>query len=794
MLSSTTKGTMSTQCPKCNTKNPDDSKYCKECASPLKPSADVSVTKTIKTPAKGISKGIIIAGKYQIIQKLGEGGMGVVYKAKDKKLDRFVALKFLSSDLIKDKEAKKRFIQEAKAAAALEHPNICTVYEVDKTDGQTFIAMSYIEGQSLKDKFSEGPLDVDETKGIALQIAEGLKEAHEKGIVHRDIKPANIMLTKKGQAKITDFGLAKLSWGLDLTKTSTIMGTVAYMSPEQAKGEEVDQRTDIWSLGAIMYEMLSGERPFQKSQEQALIFAILNDKPTPLSLIRSDTPSHMEQVIEKALAKKVSDRYQDIQELIEGLKFSISLTKAEKSIVVLPFGNLSPDPEQEYFCDGMTEEIISDLSKIHTLRVISRTSAMMLKGTRKSMKTIGRDLDVEYVLEGSVRKAGNSLRITAQLIESTSDDHLWAEKYTGTLDDVFDIQEKVSRSIVDALKIKLSPEESQNIADRPIENVLAYEYYLKAKHEILRFTKEGFDHAMEHLQNGLKILGENTLLLRGIGFARFQQLNIGISSDRTLIAEIEDYARRILKWDSESPHGYFLYGCLGVLKGDFREAVKQWRRAYHIDPNDPDTMMFLGAHSCSTGQPEFARRLFKTLASIDPLVPFSQGLVYFADFYMGQLPEDLTSLKRIVKEAGTDNPLLMLCAIRIFAAAEEMEEATSIAEQLNDKHPMTLFSQASNALMFALQGKKEDALNQISKDLYNLVLHDCEWATVLIESYSIIGENEKALDLLEHSVDGGLINYPFLNEYDPFLENIRSEPRFKKLMERVKHEWENFEV
>ncbi len=419
------------KCPKCNTKNPDDSKFCRECAAPLKPSKDSSVTKTLQTPKGEFKKGQIIAKKYKIIEKLGEGGMGVVYKAEDTRLGRTVALKFLPSELTRDEEARKRFIQEAKAAAALEHPNICTVYEVDEADVRTFISMSYIEGQSLKDKLKDGPLSIDEAREIASQVAEGLREAHEKGIIHRDIKPANIMLTDKGQAKITDFGLAKLSWGIDLTKPATIMGTVAYMSPEQARGEEVDQRTDVWSLGAMLYEMLTGERPFMKAEEHALIYSILNDEPRPISEIREDIPVYIADAISKTLEKDMAKRFENIHELIHALKQSplVSFQEAECSIVVLPFEDLSPGRDNEYFSDGLTEEIITDLSQVQELCVISRNSAMALKGTKKNTKTIGKELNVQYVLEGSVRKAGNDLRITAQLIDARSDRHLWANKY-----------------------------------------------------------------------------------------------------------------------------------------------------------------------------------------------------------------------------------------------------------------------------------------------------------------------------------------------------------------------------
>ena len=264
-------------CPKCHAEITDDSRFCSRCGASLKGEAGpAGETRTIPGPPAGLERGHRVAGKYKILEEIGRGGMGVVYKAEDTRLDRTVALKFLPQELTRDEEARARFIQEAKAAAALEHPNICTVYEVDEAEGRIFISMAFIQGQSLKDKLRGGPLDIEEAKAIALQVAEGLREAHEKGIVHRDIKPANIMVTDKGQAKIMDFGLAKLSWGADLTKPAMILGTAAYMSPEQAKGEPVDRRTDIWSFGATLYEMLTGERPFRKGQERALIYAVLN--------------------------------------------------------------------------------------------------------------------------------------------------------------------------------------------------------------------------------------------------------------------------------------------------------------------------------------------------------------------------------------------------------------------------------------------------------------------------------------------------------------------------------------
>ncbi len=653
--------------------------------------------------------------------------------------------------------------------------------------------MSYIEGRSLKDKLKDGPLSIDEAREIALQVAEGLKEAQEKGIVHRDIKPANIMLTKKGQAKITDFGLAKLSWGADLTKPATIMGTVAYMSPEQARGEEVDHRTDIWSLGAMLYEMLSGERPFQKSQEQALIYAIMNDKPTPLSLIRSDIPIHIEQVIEKALAKKAEERYQNVNELIQDLELSISFPKAEKSIVVLPFDDMSPGKDHEYFSDGLTEEVISDLSSIQSLRVISRTSAMMLKGTKKSMKTIGRELDVQYVLEGSVRKAGNNLRITAQLIDARNDAHLWAEKYSGTLDDVFDIQEKVSRSIVDALELKLSPKEKKEIAERPIGNIQAYDLFLRARKEILSASEEGLERALQLINHGLSIIGDNEIIFGAMGYAYFQYFNMGFKKQASYLQKVKEYADRIFALNPNSFLGHFLRALLHWKNGKIQKAIGEYKKTLKLNPNHIDSLVQISYFYTISGKPSAATPGLIRLKEIAPLDWLAQWAFGEAECEQGNFEKSLEYLLTSLK-LNPENPFCRIAYAHGLAYVNRFEESFEILGQLGKESPETWLGQLALFFQYAFQNKKTEAHQVVSEDIIKAVKGDELMPLWMAEGYALIGEKDEAINWLEEGMKWGFINYPFLNETDPFLENIRGEPRFKKFMERVMHAWENFEV
>ncbi|MFQ5651854.1 MAG: protein kinase, partial [bacterium] len=471
---------------------------------------------------------------YNIIEKLGEGGMGVVYKAEDTKLKRHVAIKFLSQKLSTHGEELERFKLEAQAAATLNHPNIATIHEIDDVDGEYFIVMEMVAGQTLNELIEKGPPPLEQAIEIAVQVADGLQEAHEAKIVHRDIKPANIMLTKKGQVKIMDFGLAKMAQASLMTKAGTTLGTASYMSPEQARGEVVDHRTDIWSFGVLLYEMVSGQRPFQGDYEQAVIYSITNEEAPPVTGLRSGVPLELERILNKALAKNPDERYQHVDEMrvdltalqktdvsavsktVVGTTGEVAPTKSRfvigaisvlallilavvvyfmrsdsgggivnierKMLVVLPFENLGP-PEDEYFADGLTEELTSRLAMVHGLGVISRTSAVQYKNSNKTSKQIGEELGVDYILEGTLRwdksmEHVSRVRVTPQLIRTSDDTHVWAEQYDRVLDQLFEVQSEIAEQVVTQLDIKLMAPERRALWQKPTHNLEAYDYYL----------------------------------------------------------------------------------------------------------------------------------------------------------------------------------------------------------------------------------------------------------------------------------------------------------------------------
>ena len=477
---------------------------------------------------------------YKITKKLGEGGMGQVYLADDTKLKRQVAIKFLPEHLTKDKENVERFEREAEAAAALNHPNIVTIHEIAEHDDQTFIVMEHVDGDSLRTKIDKGISDIDEILNITNQICEGLSEAHKADIVHRDIKPENILIDNRGRVKILDFGLAKLKGVSKLTKETSTLGTIHYMSPEQLQGKEVDHRSDIWSLGVVIYELLTGEVPFQGSYEQAVTYAILNEEPKSTALFKKEVSSILEVLSRKALQKIADDRYKNVDELLTELnqirsnlnnyksdkkspskirsffnhKFAIITTitilavtiilliysnitdhpveiSPLKRLVVLPFENLG-SIDDEYFADGMTEEITSRLSLLHGLGVISRSSAIQYKNTDKTIRQIGEELDVQYILEGTVRwdkSVGTKGRVivTPRLIRVSDNIHLWSDSYDRLLENIFDVQIKIAEEVIKALDITVLEPEREELYHHPTENLEAYELFIRAREIMLKY-------------------------------------------------------------------------------------------------------------------------------------------------------------------------------------------------------------------------------------------------------------------------------------------------------------------
>ncbi|MFI5184695.1 MAG: protein kinase, partial [Vicinamibacteria bacterium] len=476
---------------------------------------------------------------YRIISRLGSGGMGVVYEAEDTTLGRKVALKFLPPELAQDAHALERFQREARAASALNHPGICTVYAIDQHEGQHFIAMELLEGETLGAKISGHALDLDLLLRLAVQIADALESAHAKGIVHRDLKPANIFyVNQREQAKILDFGLAKIdrvapagaapSEGPtaikpeDLTKAGSQLGTVSYMSPEQARGQLTDARTDLFSLGTVLYQMATGNLPFQGDTSAVIFEAILNRDPPAVGQLNPALPQELAAILRKALEKDRSLRYQSATELktdLLRLKRDVDSGKrraadsgdsggskaAQKSIAVLYFENLSGVKEDEYLRDGVTEDIITELSKIQGLKIFSRPTVLPYRDKPVTPAQIGQQLRAAYVLAGSMRRAGNRLRINAQLVDTQTDFPVWSERYDREMADVFELQDEIAHKIAEALRITLSPQEQQALATKPTDNLQAYDLYLRGKSYARRLTRHDIEFALQMFENAVAL-------------------------------------------------------------------------------------------------------------------------------------------------------------------------------------------------------------------------------------------------------------------------------------------------
>ncbi len=716
---------------------------------------------------------------YRVLERLGGGGMGVVYRAQDTRLGREVALKFLPDELARDRQAIERIQREARAASSLNHPNLCTIYDIDEYDGRPFIAMELLEGETLKHRISGRALPLDEVVGCGVQLAEGLAAAHAKGIIHRDIKPANIFLTRSGQLKILDFGLAKVTSRLGLpeavgvtamatagleehlTSPGASLGTVAYMSPEQARGEPLDTRTDIFSFGAVLYEMATGQLPFPGSSAAVIFEGILSRAPVPPARLNSAMTPELERVIARAMEKEPVARYASASAIAEDLKrlrrpaetaaTPAAAPASEKSVAVLYFENRGGGPDDEYFRDGITEDLITELMKIPGLQVLSRSAVLSYRDKPLTPAEIGQQLHTAYVLEGSIRRAGNRLRLNAQLVETRTGHGLWGERYDRQMEDVFAIQDEIVRSIAKALRVMLSDQEKRALARVPTANVKAYDYYLRGRQFFHQFRRRGYDYARQMFQRAIEIDPGYARAHAGVAYCHCYLYMYWEATDANL-REAEVASRRSLELDPQLAEGHVARGLAVSLSKQFDEARIEFETAIRLDPKLFEAYYFYARACFQEGKNEDAARLFEKASEVNP------------DDYQ--------------------SPSLLGMVLGALGRTAEAEQAyrrgAATAEKHLELHPDDARSLYLGAGCLACIGEHRRAIEWAQAAL-GIDPEDCGVCYNVACVFSNEGRIDEAIDCLEKAMWHGHW-YRRWAEKDPDLNNLRSHPRFQALM------------
>ena len=727
---------------------------------------------------------------YRIIRQLGAGGMGVVYEAEDTRLRRSVAVKFLSSELAPDAPTLERFEREARAASALNHPGICTVHAIEQHEGQSFIVMELVEGESLSTRLAGHPLEIGQLLDLAIQMADALESAHGKGIVHRDLKPMNMMITPRGQVKILDFGLAKFEGPgaagtqttsptapprADLTAAGTVFGTVHYMSPEQARGLATDARTDLFSLGAILYQMSSGDRPFEGDTQAVIFDAILNRDPRPLAEANPAMPEALGPILEKALEKDRSLRYQTATELktdllrlrrkLDGSRSGPAATadskaparRAERSIAVLYFENLSGVKEDEYLRDGITEDILTDLSKIKGLSVFPRTTMLAFRDQKATAADASRQLRADFALEGSLRRAGNRLRINTQLVDAATGFPVWSERYDREMSDIFEVQDEIAHKIAEALRIKLTPQEQAELAAKPTDNLQAYDLYLRGRSYARRRTTRDMEFALQMFENAVTLDPNFALawaaIANGCAHAQYWSGPGGTYMDRAQSASL---------------------------------------RAVALAPDIPEVLISQGWILYAGGRYDDAVRLTRAAISRKRDCEGAYYLLLRSLFAAGKYSEVAALREEAIEAAGTDYNVYIpiMNALGALGKADAARDVRLRLVQTMENHLREVPEDARARIllggMYAQEQRTDDAIRETN---LAMTLRPNE-ATVLYNAactFANLSRRVEALDALRKAWEAGYKDADWTRR-DPDLASLHDDPEFEKLYPPTKSE------